>query len=202
MSPPPSFFGFPDVDANGRIPFPCHALQPAIPRVKGPPRQKFTVQEDEQLRELVIELGVNNWSEVAARLGTRSARQCRERFKNYLSPNLRNGQWTEEEDQLLAEKFAQFGAKWSVIVAFFPSRSEVNLKNRWTQLTNRGAFDIEQEKLKVIQQLDSVIAGTTSSGQGVTEQEEELDPLDWDYSDANQGIFNFLRSGFDDSPFP
>jgi hypothetical protein len=170
---------------------------------KGHPRQKFSVQEDELLRDLVAELGTNSWGEVAVRLGTRSARQCRERFKNYLSPNLRNGQWTEEEDKLLSEKFAEFGAKWSLIVSFFPSRSEVNLKNRWTQLTNRGAVDFEQEKLKVIQQLDSVIAGTAAANPPVTEQEEEeMEVLDWDYADTGQGMFNFMRNGFDDGLFP
>jgi hypothetical protein len=166
---------------------------------KGPPRQKFSVQEDDQLRDLVSELGINNWAEVSARLGTRSARQCRERFKNYLSPNLRNGQWTEEEDQLLREKYLEFGAKWSLIVAFFPSRSEVNLKNRWTQLTNRGIrdHDAEQEKLKVIKGLDNVIAGTAGSpalmGEGTDGSESGA--LDWDFQDGGQG-FDFMRHGF------
>jgi hypothetical protein len=160
------------------------------------------VQEDEQLRELVTELGINNWAEVAARLGTRSARQCRERFRNYLSPNLRNGQWTEAEDQLLREKFLEYGAKWSLIVAFFPSRSEVNLKNRWTQLANRGARDLEQEKIQVLQELDSVIASGTMGGanqENGTEQ-PEIETLDWGFPDEGSG-FDFMRHGFDYGPF-
>jgi hypothetical protein len=181
-------------------------LQPTLTvKPKGPPRQKFSVQEDEQLRDLVTELGTNNWAEVSARLGTRSARQCRERFRNYLSPNLRNGQWTEEEDQLLREKFQEFGAKWSLIVAFFPSRSEVNLKNRWTQLLNRGSkdHDIEQEKMKVIQGLNSVIskkAGAVETD-GVRTEESEGDGIDWDFPDGGQ-IFDFMRQNFDYGPFP
>jgi hypothetical protein len=173
-----------------------------VGKPKGPPRQKFSVQEDEQLRALVNELGIDSWTEVASRLGTRSARQCRERFKNYLSPNLRNGQWSEEEDRLLAEKFNEFGAKWSIIVGFFPSRSEVNLKNRWTQLQNHSTHDLEQEKRKVIHDLDSVISGMAKPMSPTREQgEAELDPLDWNYCDPGQG-FDFLRGGFDDAQFP
>jgi hypothetical protein len=121
-----------------------------------------------------------------------------------LSPNLRNGQWTEEEDRLLREKFQEFGAKWSLIVAFFPSRSEVNLKNRWTQLSNRGIReqDMVQEKLKVIQGLDSVISGVKAA-HGVGKEGIEIsegDPMDWDFAEAGPN-FDFIRQGFDYGPF-
>jgi hypothetical protein len=201
MPPPPSFFGFPGFDALPHVPLRYAPPPPQLPsaKTKGPPRQKFSVQEDELLRDLVAEIGVNNWAEVSARLGTRSARQCRERFKNYLSPNLRNGQWTEDEDTLLREKFLEFGAKWSLIVAFFPSRSEVNLKNRWTQLQNRGAreHDLEQEKIRVIQDLDNVIAGVDlqSPTRGLADRSDG-ESIDWDFSDSGHG-FDFLRHGFE-----
>jgi hypothetical protein len=165
-------------------------------KTKGRPRQKFTVTEDAFLRDLVNELGTNSWAEVALRLGTRSARQCRERFKNYLSPNLRNGQWTEEEDECLAAKVAEYGAKWSIIVGFFPSRSEVNLKNRWTLLSNRGGTNLEQEKRDVIQQLDSVIAGVSPAPTHAPEA------IAWDDTDIWQCPYAFVSSEIDDEPFP
>jgi hypothetical protein len=198
MPPPPTFFAFPALDPLGASPF----IYPSLPaKPKGTPRQKFSVHEDDRLRALVGELGIGNWPEVASRLGTRSARQCRERFKNYLSPNLRNGQWSEEEDRLLGEKFSEFGAKWSVIVNFFPSRSEVNLKNRWTQLQNRGAHDLEQERRQVVQDLDSLApGGATPARPALGQGQTELD-LDWSDSDTGHG-FDFLRGGFDDSQFP
>jgi hypothetical protein len=97
-------------------------------------RHKFSPAEDQRLQELVAQFGQKNWTAVAAQLGTRSPRQCRERFKNYLSPSLRNEPWTAEQDQLLGDKVRVFGARWSSIIAFFPTRSEVNLKNRWSQI--------------------------------------------------------------------
>jgi hypothetical protein len=104
-------------------------------------RQKFTPEEDQQVRDLVAVLGENNWHEVAAQLGTRSSRQCRERFRNYLSPNLRNDPWTAAEDQRLIDQIELFGPKWSSLVAFFPTRSEINLKNRWAQIAHRSKSD-------------------------------------------------------------
>jgi hypothetical protein len=74
MPPPPAVFGFPGIDPLNRVPFVYSQPPPPAQKAKGPPQPKFTVQEDDQLRGLVAELGVNNWAEVAARLGTRSAR--------------------------------------------------------------------------------------------------------------------------------
>jgi hypothetical protein len=129
---------------------------------------------------------------VAAHLGTRSARQCRERFRNYLSPNLRNSQWTEEEDRLLAEKVIELGAKWAMIVAFFPSRSEINLKNRWTQLINRGGCTIEFEKRRVIRGLENVIGA--GRGEVAVAVETRNDAIDWDFADPGES-FDFLGPG-------
>jgi hypothetical protein len=158
MVPPPNRPIYASIEA-----FIAHYNPAAFPKMqlkkKGPARQKFIQREDDQLRELVAELGENNWADVAARLGTRSARQCRERYRNYLSPNLLNGQWTEAEDTLLIEKHSEFGAKWSTIVSFFPTRSEVNIKNRWTQLSSKSNrdHDLEQEKFQVIKNFETVI---------------------------------------------
>jgi hypothetical protein len=129
------------------------------------PRRKFSASEDEQLRNLVAKFGDHNWTKVSLRLKTRSARQCRERFMNYLCPALKNDAWTEEEDNLLTEKFQLFGGKWSLLITFFPGRSEVNVKKRWTLLANRihsdkrGLSDAEifKERMQVIQALDDVI---------------------------------------------
>lgn len=127
-------------------------------------RQKFSASEDEQLKNLVAELGESNWNEVANRLGTRTARQCRERFKNYLSPSIKNDPWTKEDDLKLQQKYEEYGPKWSIIASFFPSRSDVNIKNHWTRLTNKTnrERDVQAEKRELIQQIDLVIQTTKS----------------------------------------
>lgn len=109
-------------------------------------RHKFSRSEDEQLIALVKELGEQNWMEIAARMKTRSPRQCRERYKNYLCSSIQNLPWTEEEDELLRQKVEEIGSKWTVIAQFFENRSDVNVKNHWATLKNRAKRRIRLEK--------------------------------------------------------
>jgi hypothetical protein len=92
---------------------------------------KFTAGEDMHLREVVEQCGTKDWSEVASYMWGRNARQCRERWANYVNPMLADVAWTQAEDDLLDEKFAQIGTKWKTIATFFPLRSKNQIKNHW-----------------------------------------------------------------------
>jgi hypothetical protein len=100
------------------------------------PKTKFTQQEDLNLTDVVRELGTSDWQQVARQMPGRNARQCRDRWLNYLSPDVSNGPWTPAEEQLLIEKYAEFGATWKHIATFFPTRTDINVKSRW-QLMQR-----------------------------------------------------------------
>lgn len=100
-------------------------------------RHSFTDKEDEQLKKLVLEYGEHDWKTIAENLGTRTPRQCRERYRNYLMPGIVNGPWTVEDDMLLYQKYLEIGPHWTIISQFFPSRSEINIKNRWAALSNK-----------------------------------------------------------------
>jgi hypothetical protein len=104
----------------------------------GSSRHKFLKAEDDMLRELVEKYGESNWTIIARYMRRRTARQCRERYKNYLSPKVRNRDWTEDEEELLAQKVREFGPKWAKIAVFFESRSDVNVKNHWAALMSRN----------------------------------------------------------------
>ncbi|KAH0788928.1 Myb-like DNA-binding domain containing protein [Histomonas meleagridis] len=95
------------------------------------PKTKFTPEEDEKLKELVANHGENNWYLISELMPGRNTRQCRERWRYYLSPEVSNAPWTEEEDNLLDEKYRQFGPKWKLIAKFFPKRTDINVKSRW-----------------------------------------------------------------------
>ena len=98
------------------------------------PKSKFTPAEDEKLRLIVQEVGEKSWDIVSKRMGTRNQRQCKERWFNYLSPNVKFLPWTFEEDQKLERLHSEYGAKWVKIAQFFPSRTDTNIKNRWMVL--------------------------------------------------------------------
>jgi hypothetical protein len=97
----------------------------------GVDKRKFTAEEDAKLLEVVRRYGSQDWFEVADHVLTRNPRQCRERWKNYINPDLQNGIWTFEEDDLLDEKFTEYGPQWIRITEFFPGRSRNNVKNHW-----------------------------------------------------------------------
>lgn len=101
-------------------------------------RQKFTAEEDARLIELVRIHGNKAWKKIASIMKTRTTRQCRERYINYLSPSVTNGPWSAQDDQLLIEKVQEMGPKWSKIAKFFPSRSDVNVKNRYALFVSKG----------------------------------------------------------------
>jgi hypothetical protein len=92
---------------------------------------KFTQEEDEKLKMLVLTHGTSSWAFIARLMGSRNQRQCRERWKNYVNPALRNDLWTLEEDQLLVDRYAAYGAKWNKIAKFFVNRSDNSIRNRW-----------------------------------------------------------------------
>jgi hypothetical protein len=99
-------------------------------------KRKFTAEEDRLLMKGVAEYGEDNWKRTAAKVGTRTCRQCRERWKNYLDPNASQAPWSSEEDFLLREKFNEMGSQWSLIAHYFPARTDVNCRNRWVFLTS------------------------------------------------------------------
>lgn len=94
-------------------------------------KSKFTAEEDEKLKMLVLSHGTGSWAYIARLMGTRNHRQCRERWKNYINPALRNDPWTLEEDQLLVDKYAEFGPRWNRIARCFVNRSDNAIRNRW-----------------------------------------------------------------------
>lgn len=113
-------------------------------------KSRFSPEEDEKLRDLVKKNGTRQWQYIASLMNGRSARQCRDRYVNYLVPGFFNGQWSNDEDELLLELYKTNGPKWSVIQKYFPNRSSNSLKNRWNYFLSKQSensdIDITRKK--------------------------------------------------------
>lgn len=105
------------------------------------PKDKFTPSEDEKLKLLVKVLGVSNWKKVSEYMVTRNARQCRDRYKNYLAPHLNSSPWCKEDDEKLLNLVEQHGRKWSLIAKEFTGRTDINIKSRYALLMRQEERD-------------------------------------------------------------
>lgn len=122
-------------------------------------KKKFDAEEDIRLIKLVQKYGCVDWATISSQMPGRTQRQCRERYKNYLSPNLNNSPWTSEEDNILIKKYQAHGPKWSVLAQYFPGRSDINLRNRVASIMhhmNRPPSKTDS-KTEVIQMIDNIV---------------------------------------------
>ncbi|OHT14672.1 Myb-like DNA-binding domain containing protein [Tritrichomonas foetus] len=101
-------------------------------------RNRFTKEEDSLLKNLVDEhtneVGKIDWNAVSSKITGRTNRQCRERYTNYLKAHQKKSKWSKEEDELLIEKYNEYGPKWILIEQFFHGRSNINIKNHFSCL--------------------------------------------------------------------
>ena len=129
----------------GRLPIQClhrwcKILKPGL--VKGP----WNESEDALLRLWVERQGPCKWADCAVTIQGRTGKQCRERWTNAISPDIKKGGWSEAEDSVIFEMYATLGPKWTDISRKLPGRTENSIKNRFYSFTRRAKstpFDVD-----------------------------------------------------------
>jgi hypothetical protein len=106
-------------------------LAVATPQPPTPPRQKFTAQEDALLRALVQDCQTRNWQTISLHFPGRTARQCRERYKNHLCQGHVRRNWTAIEDRTIQQAQLLVAQRWAIIAKLLPGRRCLDVKNRW-----------------------------------------------------------------------
>ncbi|KAE8677357.1 MYB330 protein [Hibiscus syriacus] len=104
----------------------------------------WTKDEDQRLVDYIRLHGEGCWRSLPKAAGLlRCGKSCRLRWINYLRPDLKRGNFTEEEDQLIIKLHSLLGNKWSLIAGRLPGRTDNEIKNYWNthlkrKLISRG----------------------------------------------------------------
>jgi Myb-like DNA-binding domain len=104
------------------------------PVIKG--KGSWTPEEDQILTEKRLLYG-RKWAKIASHLPGRQGKQCRERYVNHLNPELKKGEWTDDEEAILIAMHQHHGNRWANISKQLPGRSDNDVKNHWYSTIQR-----------------------------------------------------------------
>lgn len=130
-------------------------------------RGAWSANEDESLLRLVNLHGPHNWVRISSSLGTRSPKQCRERFHQELKPSINHDPITSEEGIYIEQMVAKIGKRWHEIAGHLQSRSDNAVKGWWVAncMPRTSRWDVvRQSQQQAIPQLPPVSNPESSHG--------------------------------------
>ncbi|XP_073101214.1 transcription factor MYB123 isoform X1 [Elaeis guineensis] len=101
---------------------------------KGP----WSAMEDKILTDYIKAHGEGRWGKIPKRAGlNRCGRSCRLRWLNYLRPDIKRGNISHEEEDLIIRLHKLLGNRWSLIAGRLPGRTDNEIKNYWNTVLKK-----------------------------------------------------------------
>nr|XP_025703597.1 transcription factor MYB111-like [Arachis hypogaea] len=95
-------------------------------------RGRWTAEEDRILTQYIEEHGEGSWRSLPKNAGLlRCAKSCRLRWINYLRSDVKRGNITPQEEEIIVKLHAVLGNRWLVIARHLPRRTYNEIKNYW-----------------------------------------------------------------------
>jgi hypothetical protein len=89
----------------------------------------WTADEDQLLLAWVGENGATKWTECSKQIRGRCGKQCRERWVNILNPEVKKGNWSDHEQEIIFQNLSTYMTSWSSMSKIIPGRTENSIKN-------------------------------------------------------------------------
>ncbi|GAV72779.1 Myb_DNA-binding domain-containing protein [Cephalotus follicularis] len=114
-------------------------------------RGAWTAREDRILINYIKIHGEGKWRDLPQRAGLqRCGKSCRLRWLNYLRPDIKRGNISKEEEDLIIRLHRLLGNRWSLIAGRLPGRTDNEIKNYWnTNLSKRVQHQSKAEEDKL-----------------------------------------------------
>ncbi|XP_062097732.1 transcription factor MYB114-like [Humulus lupulus] len=109
----------------------------------------WTPEEDQKLAQVIQLHGPTKWKSLAIKAGlNRCGKSCRLRWMNYLRPNIKRGNISDQEEDLILRLHKLLGNRWSLIAGRLPGRTDNEIKNYWNSHLSKKMKQIKERNTR------------------------------------------------------